>query len=598
MRILVPTLAAALLCSSAIAQTPGAPAATTASNAASTPAQRSKALADFFAAAWEQNLKENPEFASTLGDKRYDDQLTDYSVEAINAHLALGRSQIAELSQIDTTGLSQQEQLSAELFMRSLVDEQEGARFKEWQMPETQFDGPHLDMPRLVSQLSFDTAADYTHYIARLRQFPKLDAQVTTDMMLGMDDGRIPPAMLLEKLLPQIQAIANTKPEDSTFAQPLKSFPASVTAAQQKQITADLLDTIRTSVLPTYVRFAKFLSAQYIAHGRKDPGVWALPDGDAYYAYRVRQSTTLSKTPAEIHQLGLDQVAADEKRMAAIAKSLGFADVKTMYAAMQTNPKLHPATKDQLLDAYRGYLTDMKPRLPQLFGTLPKAPLEVIPIPAYMEKNQAPAYYEQGTADGKRPGRVNVNTYDLDHRLLGDVQVIAYHEGIPGHHLQISISQELTGLPTFRKYEYYTAYTEGWGLYSEHLGEDLGLYKDPYCEFGYLNADMWRSVRLVVDTGVHSMHWTRQQMVDYFKAHTTLSDQDVSAEVDRYIAWPAQALGYKMGQLKLLELRARAQKELGPKFDIRGFHDTVIDSGAVPLDVLEKRVNAWIAAQK
>jgi len=236
--------------------------------------------------------------------------------------------------------------------------------------------------------------------------------------------------------------------------------------------------------------------------------------------------------------------------------------------------------------------------LPELFGTLPKAGLEVQPIPAYIEKNQAPAYYEQGTPDGKRPGRVNVNTYDFANRSLPAVQVVAYHEGIPGHHLQISIAQELTGLPEFRKYEYYTAYTEGWGLYAEHLGMDLGLYKDPYNNYEHWNADIWRASRLVVDTGVHSEHWTRQQMVDYLHAHTALSETDVNAEVDRYIALPAQALGYKMGQLKLLELRAKAQKELGAKFDIKGFHDVVIDAGAMPLDEVETRVNAWIASKK
>jgi uncharacterized protein (DUF885 family) len=566
--------------------------------AAQTVAQRSHALSALFASIWEETLLHNPEFASTLGDKRYDDQLTDYSVEAVNAELARGRAHIQELSEIDTAGLSDQEKLSAELMLRSLIEAQEGARFKEWEMPETQFDGVHINLPRLVPQLSFEDADDYAHYIARLHQVPRVFSQITTNMMLGMDDGRVPPAYLLEKLLTQVQPLATQKPEDSPFAQPLKSFPKSITPAQQKQISGDLLDAIRTQVLPSYQRFAKFLSAQYIAKGRKEPGVWALPDGDAYYAFCVRRSTTLDTTPAAIHQIGIEEVKRDEAQMLAIAKSLGFADLSAMNAAMKANPKLHPTSKQQLLDAYRGYLAQMQPKLPQLFGTLPKASLEVVAMPEYIEKNEAPAYYEQGTPDGKRPGRVDVNTYDFANRSLADVEVVAYHEGIPGHHLQIAISQELTGLPQFRKYEYYTAYTEGWGLYSEHLGKDVGFYQDLYSNFGYLNADMWRAIRLVVDTGVHSQHWTRQQMVDYFHQHSTLGDTDVQAEVDRYIAWPAQALGYKMGQLKLLELRARAQKELGSKFDIRGFHDIVIDSGAVPLDVLEKRVDTWIAQQK
>jgi uncharacterized protein (DUF885 family) len=281
-----------------------------------------------------------------------------------------------------------------------------------------------------------------------------------------------------------------------------------------------------------------------------------------------------------------------------IAHQLGFSDIKALKIAVQSNPKLHPTSKEQLLDVYRGYLDQMKPKLPQLFGRLPKAPLVVSPIPAYMEKEQAPAYYDHGTPDGSRPGTVYINTYNYSSRSLTAAEVIAYHEGLPGHHLQISISQELTGLPEFRKYTYYTAYTEGWGLYSERLGKDIGFYRDPYSDYGRLQADIWRAIRLVVDTGVHSQHWTRQQMIDYFHDHSAIDETDVQAEVDRYIAWPAQALGYKMGQLKLLELRAKAQQVLGPSFDIRAFHDQVIDSGALPLSILEERVDTWIAQQK
>jgi uncharacterized protein (DUF885 family) len=599
-RVLFPALVlnAALLTAAYAAAPPTLPVAASAAAPPASVAERSKQLSALFASMWEENLKENPEFASELGDKRYDDQLADYSVEAVNAHLARGREHIQEIAEIDTTGLSDQEKLSVQLMLNDLINEQEGARFKEWEMPVTQFGGFHSSLPMLVAQLSFDNEADYAHYIARLQQVPRLFSQNMTNMMLGVDDGRVPPAFLLEKMLVQIQALAGQKAEDSPFALPLKSFPKSISAEKQKQITADVLDAINTQVLPSYQRFAKFVAAQYIPHGREDAGVWALPDGDAYYAWRVKQSTTLDKTPAEIHQIGLDEVAKDEAAMLVIAKSLGFADRKAMTDAMKADPKLHPASKEQLLDAYRGYLAGMQAKLPQLFNTLPKAMVTVQQIPDYIAKNQAPAYYEQGSEDGKRPGRVNVNTYDFANRSLADVQVIAYHEGIPGHHLQITIAQELTGLPEFRKQEYYTAYTEGWGLYAEHLGMDLGMYTDPYSNYGHWNADLWRASRLVVDTGVHAEHWTRQQMVDYFHAHTALSDTDINAEVDRYIAMPAQALGYKMGQLKLLELRARAQKALGAKFDIRGFHSVIIDSGAMPLAMVEQRVNEWIASQK
>ncbi|HEU4636888.1 MAG TPA: DUF885 domain-containing protein, partial [Edaphobacter sp.] len=342
----------------------------------------------------------------------------------------------------------------------------------------------------------------------------------------------------------------------------------------------------------------RFLKAQYVPAGRKEPGVWALPDGDAYYAFRVRQSTTEDKTPAEIHQIGLDEVKRDEAEMLAIVKKLGFQDIKSFSAAMKTNPKLHPTSKDALLADYKGYIAQMQPKLPELFGTLPKAKLEVLPVPEYIEKDQAAAYYNPGSQDGKRPGRVYVNTYNFAERSLAPVEAVSYHEGIPGHHLQISIAQELTGLPEFRKQEYFTAYTEGWGLYSERLGKDVGFYQDPYSDYGRLEADIWRAIRLVVDTGVHSQHWTRQQMVDYFHEHSAIDEPNVQAEVDRYIAWPGQALGYKMGQLKILELREKAKKALGPKFDIRQFHDVVLDSGALPMDILEKQVDAWIASKQ
>lgn len=408
----------------------------------------------------------------------------------------------------------------------------------------------------------------------------------------------MPPKFLLEKVLVQTQMLAGGKASESPFATPLKKFRKSISAAEQKRISNAVLLAIANDVQPAYQRFARFLSGQYIAKGRTEPGIWALPDGDAYYAFRVKQSTTLDKTPAEIHQIGLDEVKRDEAEMLTIVKKLGYPDIKSFSAALKTNPKEHPASKEALLDAYRGYIAGMRPKLPELFGRLPKAPLEVLPVPEYMEKDQAAAYYENGTPDGSRPGRVYINTYHFADRSLADVEAVAYHEGIPGHHLQISIAQELTGLPEFRKYSYYTAYTEGWGLYAERLGNDVGFYQDPYSDYGRLEADIWRAIRLVVDTGVHSQHWTRQQMVDYFHEHSAIDETNIQAEVDRYIAWPGQALGYKMGQLKFLELRQRAQAALGPKFSLKDFHDEVIDSGALPLDVLDKRVNDWIAEKK
>ena len=566
--------------------------------APATPAARSKALSDLFADIWQDRMKHSPETASLLGDKRYNDQLSDYSVAEVNASLARGRAFIERLGEIDTTGLTQQEQLSKTLMLRELTDNQEAAQFKEWEMPVNQFSGFHTSLPRIVSELPFDTVKDYDDYIARLKQVPRVFSQNMTNMDLGMEDHRVPPAYLLEKVLTQTQTLAEQKPEDSPFALPLKKFPKTISAADQKRISGEVLDEISTDVLPMYQRFAKFLKAQYIPAGRKDPGVWSLSDGDAYYAFRIRQSTTMNKSAAEIHQIGLDEVKRDEAEMLAIAKKLGFTDIKNFNAALKTNPKEHPTSKDALLDAYRGYIAQMQPKLPELFGTLPKAKLEVLPVPAFIEKDQAPAYYDEGTPDGSRPGHVYVNTYNYAERSLASVEAVAYHEGIPGHHLQISIAQELSGLPEFRKHSYYTAYTEGWGLYSERLGKQIGFYQDPYSDYGRLQADIWRAIRLVVDTGVHSQHWTRQQMVDFFHDHSAIDEIDIQAEVDRYIAWPGQALGYKMGQLKILELRQKAETALGPKFDIKAFHDLVLHSGALPMDVLEQQVDRWIATQK
>ena len=560
-------------------------------------ANRTSALNSLFNDIWQDKLKHNPEYATYLGDKRYDDQLTDYSPRAVNDALARGRAFIDRLAAIDTAGLPHQLQLSAQLMLRSLIEDQEAAQFKEWEMPVTQFDGIQLDLPQLAAHTSFDSADDYDRYIARLAKVPLAFSQTMTNLQSGLDDHRTPPRFLMQKALAQTQAIAAQKPADSPFALPLKKFPASIDAQQRKRIADDLLDAIATNVLPSYQRFAKFLAVAYIPNCRTDPGLWALPDGDAYYAFLVRRSTTLDKTPAQIHQIGLDEVARDQAQMLAIVHTLGFADQKSFNAALQADPKLHPASADALLAAYKGYIAQMQPRLPQLFGTLPKAALEVVAMPDYMAPDQAAAFYDQGTPDGKRPGQIDINTYHFADRSLADVEAIAYHEGIPGHHLQISIQQELSDLPAFRRQSYYTAYTEGWALYAERLGKEIGFYQDPYSDYGRLEADMWRAIRLVVDTGVHSQHWTRQQMVDYFHQYSGLDETNIQSETDRYIAWPAQALGYKMGQLKILELRDRAKSALGPKFDLRAFHDVVLDSGALPLDILDTQVNTWIHSQ-
>ena len=557
-----------------------------------------KALNAVFADYWEDTLKHSPEFASTIGDKRYNDQISDYSVKAVNDGLEREENFLMRLAAIDPAGLTDQEKISRELLLRHFAEDAEAADFKEWEMPVNQMGGVHTTYPQLVAQLSFTTVKDYDDWIARLHAIPKAFDQVAANMSIGMDDHRVPPKYLLAKALEQVKSLASQKPEDSPLALPLKSFPATIKTAEQERIKAEMLDAITKEVLPAYLRFARFLEVSYIPAGRAEPGISSLPDGAKYYQFLIRRTTTTDLTAEQIHQIGLDEVKRDEAEMLVIASKLGFADMKSFRASLKTNPKLHPASREALLGAYRGYLTPMQAKLPQLFGRLPKAPFEVAAVPDFLEKTSAPAYYEAGTPDGSRPGRLRIDTFNAADRNLYAVEAIAYHEGIPGHHLQISIAQELDDVPTFRKFGSYTAYSEGWGLYSERLGKDVGFYQDPYSDYGRLEADIWRAIRLVVDTGVHSQHWTREQMVQYFIDHSAIDETSIQAEVDRYIAWPSQALAYKIGQLKILELRDRAKAALGDKFDLRAFHDQVLDAGALPLDVLSDRMDGWIASQK
>jgi len=559
--------------------------------------ERRKALNALFQQFWDEQLEYSPEFASIIGDKRFTDRITDQSVKAYNEHLAHEQALLLKLAAVDTTGLSDQEKTSQQLLIRQISDDEEASEFKEWEMPINQMGGIYSDYPQLVEELSFEMPKDYDDWIARLKAIPNAFDQVITNMSIGIDDHRVPPKFLLEKALGNVKQLAGQKPEDSPLSMPLKKFPASIPAPDQERIKKEMLAVIGKQVLPAYARLAHFLEVTYIPAGRTDPGIWALPDGGKYYQFLIRRTTTTNMTADQIHQVGLDEVKRNESEELAIAQKLGFADLKAFRASLKTTPKLHPKTGEELLDAYRGYLTPMKAKLPTLFGRLPKAPFEVASVPDYLEKTSAGAYYEPGTPDGSRPGRLRINTWNAPDRNLFEVESTAYHEGLPGHHMQISISQEQTGVPEFRKYGFYTAFVEGWALYAERLGKDLGLYQDPYCDYGRLESDNLRAIRLVVDTGVHAGHWTRQQMVEFFHDHSSISETEVQAEVDRYISIPSQALAYKIGQLKILELRDRAKKALGDKFDIRAFHDQVIDAGALPLDVLDERINAWIASQ-
>jgi uncharacterized protein (DUF885 family) len=548
---------------------------------------------------WEYTLRTQPELATQVGDNRYNDRLSDFSDKAIADDIAHTRESLARFEAVDVAGFPEQEKFNHALMVRSLREGLDSVRFKDWEMPATQFGGIHLGYASLGSDSLFRNRKDYEDYLSRLHQIPRVLDEAMGHMRDGLRDHLMPPKYLLEKVSDQAQGIADDSLEKSPFTEPLRKFPESISEVERKQLREQIEAAVKNEVAPEYAKFAKFVREEYAPHGRLDPGVWALPDGEARYAFAVRHQTTTETPAAEIHELGVKSVAEIETQMLAIAKAQGFSDLKSFNDHIRADAKLRATSGQQLFDLYSHYRDQMYTKLPELFGRLPKNKLEVVKMEEFRQASSPPADYSIGAGDGSRPGRINVNEYAPEKRSLLNVEAIAYHEGVPGHHLQFSIAQELTGLPPFRKFSLdLNAYTEGWAFYSERLGKEVGFYQDPYSDYGRLQNEIWRAVRWVVDTGVHSQHWTRQQMVDYFHAHTVMDDENINTEVDRYIAWPAQALSYKMGQMKILELRARAQKELGAKFDIRAFHDAVLDQGPLPLDLLTIKINGWIAAQK
>jgi len=546
---------------------------------------------------WQYELRTSPEFATSIGDSRYNDQLSDNSPEFFRADVEQKRKFLAGFEAIDPSGFSEQDRLSHDLIVRQLRQEIEGAKFKNWEMPVNQMGGPHLEFPDLVTLTPFKSVKDYEDYISRLHKIPHAFDQTTANMRQGMADHLMPPRFLLEKVPPEVDDIANAAGVNSPFAKPLKEFPSTISAAEQKRLTTAILSAINDEIIPAYRKFSSFVRNDYAPHGRTDPGAWALPDGEARYRFAVRRMTTTDLSPDEIHEIGLKELHQTETQMLALANKSGFKDLASFNQHIKNDRKLYATSGQQLLDLYAKYVRDMQPKLPQLFGRLPNAKLVAIQMEPARAKNAVPADYSSGTADGSRPGHINVNEYDPEHRLLLNVEAIAYHEGIPGHHLQISLAQELPKLPAFRRYGGYTAFVEGWAFYAERLGKEVGGYQDPYSEYGRLENEMWRDIRLVIDTGVHSKHWSRDQMVEYFHKYTAMDEPNVQSEVDRYISWPGQALAYKLGQLEFLKLRAEAQQKLGAKFDIKRFHDEALDSGPLPLDVLHARVEAWIAKQ-
>ena len=557
-------------------------------------ANNQQQLRALFDEEWEYELRADPEFATALGDKRYNDRLSDRSPAFYQSDTERKREFLKRFEAIDAKGLPDQDALSLTLIIRELRQQIEGAQFKSWEMPVNQMDGLHLGLPYVVTLTPFDTVTDYDNYIARLHQVPRAFEQVTANMRQGMKDKLMPPKYLLEKVAAETDELADKSAEASPFAQPVKQFPAGISAPDQKRLRDAVLAAIQTDVIPAYQRFATFVHKEYAPQGRSDPGVWALPDGSARYRYNIRRITTTNLSPDEIHQLGLKQIDETEAQMIAVAHKLGFPDLATLNKHIKEERSFYATSGQQVLDLYAKYAREMEVQLPKLFGHLPKAKLIVVPMEAARAKNAVPADYTDGSADGSRPGRINVNEWDPEHRLLLNIEAIAYHEGVPGHHLQLSLAQEMPDLPAFRRHAGYTAFVEGWALYSERLGQEVGRYQDPYSDYGRLENEMWRAIRLVIDTGVHEKRWSRAQMVDYFHRYTAMDEPNVQSEVDRYIAWPGQALAYKLGQLEILKLREEARQKLGPNFDLRTFHDEVLGNGALPLDVLDSQVSAWI----
>lgn len=559
---------------------------------------RVKALNQLLQEQWEYTLKNNPEIATTLGDLRYNNRWTEFSKNQIEKDKKTTQNFLKRFEAIDSTGFSATDQLNKDLMIYQLKESLKYYDLKLYEMPFNQMWGLHLQFPGFISSIPFDNAKQYQDYISRLKQIPLILEQGIQLAKQGQKDGLMPPKYLIEKVAKQITSIATPAGKDSVFASPLKQFPKNISKAEQERLSREVLQAIDQNVRPAYQKLGTFIQKDYLPYGRQHEGIWSLPNGDELYRFYVENNTTTSESPENIHQLGLKEVARIEAEMLKIAKAQGFNDLKSFQQSLKTNPAVFPKSREEILEIYRGYIAQMQPELPKLFGLLPKNKVEVLPVEQYREKEAAGAEYHQGTPDGSRPGQVYVNTGDFPERSKISMEATAYHEAIPGHHMQIDIAQNLPNLPMFRKQPNHTAYIEGWALYAEQLGKDVGFYKDPLSDYGRLSSELFRACRLVVDTGVHYKKWTRQQMIDFMREHSALDEPDIQAETDRYIAIPAQALAYKMGQLKILELRELAKHELGDRFDIKAFHDMVLNAGTLPLNILDARIKNWIKEQK
>jgi uncharacterized protein (DUF885 family) len=541
---------------------------------------------------YESDLKAHPEVATSYGDYRYNDRLNDYSLAAIKTQHASDEGFLARLKAIPTTGFSEQDALSHDVLLRVLEQRITNYQFKEYEMPVSQMDGPHVHLADLPLAVPFDSVQRYEDYIARLHQIPRAFTQTEEVLRAGMKDHLMPVRFLLQKIPVQCQGVIEADP----FLLPTKKFPASVSPEEQQRLSKAITEVVVNEVLPAYHSFGNFIATEYAPHGRTTLAITSLAGGEQRYLNDIRSRTTISDlTPDQIHQTGLREIERIQADMLTIAHREGFVDLASFRESLQTNSKYRPASAEQIVVDYRKYIAQMQPKLPELFGFIPGSPVTVEAIPDF--QSAMATHYQTGTPDGKRPGRVVVATSTFAQRTLIDDEATAYHEGIPGHHMQLSVAQQLPGLPKFRRHGGNSGYIEGWALYSEQLGKEIGFYQDPVSDYGRLSSELFRAVRLVVDTGIHSQGWTRDQVVEFFRKYDAVDEPTIQAETDRYIAWPAQALSYKLGQLKFRELRNRAQRELGPKFDIRGFHDEMLSGGVLPLDLLDSRTDRWIHAQ-
>jgi uncharacterized protein (DUF885 family) len=545
--------------------------------------------------AWQTSLKMNPTLATAVGDYRYNDQLGDYSLASIADRHQRDLSDLARIKAIDAAGFPEQDLISHDLFERQLQQRVEDFDLKEYEMPLSASGGGggiHANLADLPLSMPFDSVKHYEDYIARLHQIPKAFLQVEDVLRAGVKDHLVPVRFIAEKIPEQAQGVVTANP----FLIPLKKFPASFSDADKKRLTDQITAAVNNEVFPAYKQFAAFIATDYIPSTRTTLSINSLGGGKRRYQATLRRFTTTDLTAAQIHEIGLKEVDRITAEMAALAKANGYKDLASFRDHVENDPKYQPASADAIVEDFRKYIAQMEPHLPELFNLLPKTAVTVEPIPAF--QSAAATHYQGGTPDGKRPGRVSVAVSDPTHRSFINDEAVAYHEGVPGHHLQISIQQSLTGLPEFRKHGGNSAYTEGWALYAEELGKEIGFYQDPGSDYGRLRSELFRAVRLVVDTGIHDMGWSRDQVVDYMRNSHAIDEPTIQAETDRYISGPGQACSYKLGQLKILELRERAKQELGPRFDLKAFHDEILSGGALPLDILDARVTRWIKAHQ